>query len=254
MDPITSLRDHTARVIRDFVAGGPKGACSRLTVLALTALGILATGGAGSIAALLSGFGINIGASALFEQLRKLSDKGPCGPTLDDALAAVQALGEQEQRSLQQIADRVEVMPMLLSEALAQHRQELLADFGGLLTAWGSTLPFARIEAMLARIGEQTAGISPVQAEVQALQARLAALQAGLRDDLDDQLAPLAADVRALRGQVNALLAQLSATGAAVPTAQSGRSRRRHPGRILTDEILAAMWEEIHRETGDLLS
>jgi len=166
----------------------------------------------------------------------------------------VQALGEQEQRSLQQIADRVEVMPMLLSEALAQHRQELLADFGGLLTAWGSTLPFARIEAMLARIGEQTAGISPVQAEVQALQARLAALQAGLRDDLDDQLAPLAADVRALRGQVNALLAQLSATGSAAPAAQSGRSRRRHPGRILTDEILAAMWEEIHRETGDLLS
>lgn len=172
MNPITTLRNHIARVVREFVADDPKCACSRATVLALTALGILATGGAGSIAALLSGFGINIGASALFNFLDRLSAKGPNGPTLDDALAAVQALGEQEQRALQQIADRLDVMPMLLGEALTQHRHELLADFGGLLASWGSTLPFARIEAMLARIGEETAGISPMSAEVQALQAQ----------------------------------------------------------------------------------
>ena len=107
MDLITSLRDQTARVVKDFVACGPKGACSRATVLALTALGIAATTGAeerGRAPQRLSG--INIGASALFELLRKLSDKGPCGPTLEDALATVQASSEQEQHALQQVADR----------------------------------------------------------------------------------------------------------------------------------------------------
>ena len=211
MDIIASLRDHTGRIVKDFVACGPKGACSRATVLALTALGVAATGGTGSLAALLSGVGLNVGASALFEQLRKLSDKGPSGATLDDALAAVQALGEREQAALQQVADRVDVMPMLFGEALAQHRSELLADIGSLLMTWGGTLPFAKITAMLERIGEETRGISPMQADVSAIQAQIATLRDGLRGDMAGHLTPLTAEVQALRGQVDALLAQLSA-------------------------------------------
>ena len=54
MSLVTSLREHTARIVRDFVACGPKGACSRMTVLALTALGIVVTGGAGNVAALIT--------------------------------------------------------------------------------------------------------------------------------------------------------------------------------------------------------
>lgn len=256
MDLIASLHTHTARVVKDFVACGPKGACSRATVLALTALGIAATGGTGSLAALLSGIGLNVGASALFEQLRKLSDKGPGGATLDDALVAVQALGEREQAALQQVADRVDVLPALLNEALAQHRQELLADIGGLLTTWGGTLPFAKITAMLERIGEETRGISPLQADVSAIQAQIAALSGGLGSDLDGRLAPLAAEVHALRGQVDALLAQLN-TAAAAAAAAAGRPGRPHAepmGRPMVDQIMAALKEELRRETGSLLS
>ncbi len=253
MDPITSLRDQTGRIVKDFVACGPKGACSRATVLALTALGIAATGGTGSVPALLSGIGLNIGASALFEHLRKLSDKKPGGPTLDDALAAVRALGEQEQAALQQVADRVDVMPMLLSEALAQHRHELLADFGGLLAAWGSTLPFAKIEAMLARIGEETAGVSPLQADVLVIKEQLTALRGGLLRDIDGHLAPLTAEVQALRGQVDALLAQLAIAPASA-AGRPGRSRAGRMGGALTGDILAAIREELRRETGSQLS
>ena len=161
---------------------------------------------------LLSSFGLNIGASALFEHLRKLSDKGPCGPTLEDALTAVQASSEQEQHALQQVADRVDVMPMLFGEALQQQRHELVADLGGLLASWGSTLPFAKIEAMLDRIGEETSGISAVHAEMLVVNEQLSALRGGLLRDLDGHLAPLTAEVLALRAQVEALLVQLAAT------------------------------------------
>ena len=106
-----------------------------------------ATGGSGSAVALLSGFSVNVGTRALFERLRRLSDWGPCSAIREDALVAVQASSEQEQRALKQVADRMDVMPMLLSEALAQHRHELVVDFGGLLATWGSALPFAKIEA-----------------------------------------------------------------------------------------------------------
>lgn len=254
MDLITSLRDQTGRIVKDFVAGGPKGAYSRATVLALTALGVAATGGAGGAAALLSGIGLNIGASALFEQLRKLSDKGPCGPTLEDALAAVQALGEQEQRALQRVADRVDVMPMLLNEALAQHRHELVADFGGLLAAWGSTLPFAKIEAMLGRIGEETRDLSPMQADVSAIHDQLAVLRDGLRADVDSHLAPLASEVWALRAQVDALLTQLASAGPPTAASTPGRPRDGRMGRVLTSQIMAAIQEDIRREAGSLLT
>jgi hypothetical protein len=253
MDLSTSLRDHTARVVKDFIASGPKGACSRATVLALTALGIAATTGAGSAAVLLSSFGINIGASALFEFLRKLSDKGPGGPTLEDALAAVQASSEQEQHALQQVADRVDVMPMVFSEALAQHRHELVADFGGLLATWSSTLPFVKIEAMLERIGEETRGIAPMQADLLVITGQLTALRDGLLRDLDGHLAPLTAEVLALRAQVDALLVQLAAGSPGVAP-RPGRPSGDRLGRSLTNQVMAAIQEEMRRETGSLLS
>lgn len=253
MSLTTSLRDHTARIVRDFVAGAPKGACSRMTVLALTALGIAATGGAGNVAALLSGFGINIGASALFERLHKLSDCGPSGPTLTDALAVVQTLSAQEQATLQQVADGVEVMPLLLSEALAQHRHELLADFGSLLTTWSSALPFAKIEVMLDRIGAETAGISPMQADLLALKGQLSALRDGLRQDLDISLGPLTAQVQALRGRLDVLLAQLAAGSPPAPTRSRSLADERM-GRRLADNIKKAIQEELGRETASLWS
>lgn len=253
MDLITTLSNRTAGVVKDFVACGPKGAFSRATMLALTVLGIAATGTAGSTAALLSGIGLNIGASALFEFLNELSNKGPCGPTLEDALATVQALSEQEQAALQQVADRADVMPMLFSEALAQQRTELLADFGNLLNTWGSTLPFGRIEAMLHRIDEETRGLSPMQADVSALHAQLTALRDGMRGDMDSHLAPLTAEVQALRGRVDALLAQLNA--ARSPAAnQPERPRNERMGRALSKQIMDAIKEEMHRETGSLSS
>lgn len=248
-----SLREHTARIVRDFVACGPKGACSRMTVLALTALGIVATGGAGNVAALLSGFGINVGASALFEFLRKLSDKGPFGPTLEDTLAAVQALSAQEQNVLQQVADGVDVMPLLLSEALAQHRHELLADFGGLLTTWSSTLPFAKIEVMLDRIGAETAGLSPIQADLLALKDQLRALRSGLHQDVNISLVPLTAEVQALRARLDALLAQIAAGSAPTPIRARSLADDRM-GRRLADNIKKAIQEELDRETGSLWS
>lgn len=254
MDKITTLRDHTARVVKNFVANGPKGTCSRATVLALTALGVAATGGVGGAAALFSAIGLNIGASALFEQLRKLSDKGPCGPTLEDALAAVQASSEQEQRALQQVADRVDVMPMMFSEALAQNRQELLADLDGLLTTWGSTLPFATIMAMVERIGEETRGISPLQADVLVVKEHLSALSGGLQGDMDSRLTPLASEVQALRARVDALLIQLATAGPPPAAPGLGQPRPERMGRALTGEIMAAIQEEMRRETGSLLS
>lgn len=259
MDFIAALRDHTGRIVKDFVAGGPRCVGSRATVLALTALGILATGGAGSIAALLSGFGINIGASALFDFLHKLSDTGPSGPTLEDALSAVQALGEREQAALQQVADRVDVVPMLFGEALAQQRRDLLADLGGLLVTWSSTLPFTRIEAMLEHIGEQIAGISLVQADQLELKEHLAALGDGLRSELDGRLCPLTAEVQALCGRVDALSAQLASfvppsTAPALAAPRHGRRRAPAIGGALADKITAALWDEIRRETDSLLS
>jgi hypothetical protein len=200
----SDIQHQANKLLHDLVGSATRPPLNRVTMLAITLLGLglslIPAPGAG-IVGTLAAVGVNLSSGFIWDFLNGFLRRGEKQPDLHDALAAIAAMGEDERRRLEDLADRLDLLRNLLREMFDQQRVDLLDGFATMLQTWGDTLPIQELRDTLAELIRQTTCIQAMREQLDGVAGQMVRIE-----DLVTELAGLRRLVESLIAQQQAAL------------------------------------------------
>jgi hypothetical protein len=236
----TDIGRQAARVLHDLVEGATRPPMNRVTILAVALLSLglsLSLAPTMGVPAALAALGLNVSSGFVWDFLSRCLRRGEKLPNLQDAIATIEAMSEEERCRLEGLADKLDLLPNLLRELFEQQRADLLDGFATMLRTWGDTLPTQELRDTLAELIRQTACLEAMREQLDGVSVQTARIEV------------LQADLSELRRLLDSLIAQQQV---AEPASTINWRRRRRLGEALLAQVEGIISEELLSEVRDL--